>query len=51
MTGSRILELPALGSKDFLSILNLSPDVLEQALALAAVFKSERMRAGRTPTY
>ncbi len=39
-----IVELPALESKDFLSILNLSPDALEQALALAAVFKSERQK-------
>lgn len=41
-----IVELPALESKDFLSILNLTPEALEQALALAAVFKSER-RKGR----
>ena len=39
-----IVELPALQSKDFLSILNLSPNALEQALALAAVFKSERQK-------
>jgi ornithine carbamoyltransferase len=39
-----ILELPVLQSKDFLSILNLSPDALEQALALAAVFKTERQK-------
>jgi ornithine carbamoyltransferase len=39
-----IVELPALESKDFLSILNLSPDALEQALGLAAVFKSERQK-------
>jgi len=39
-----IVELPALESKDFLSILNLSPDALDQALALAAVFKSERLK-------
>jgi ornithine carbamoyltransferase len=39
-----IVELPTLESKDFLSILNLSPDTLEQALALAAVFKSERLK-------
>ena len=39
-----IVELPALASKDFLSILNLSPIALEQALALAAVFKSERIK-------
>lgn len=39
-----IVELPALKPKDFLSILNLSPESLEQALALAAVFKSERQK-------
>jgi ornithine carbamoyltransferase len=39
-----IVELPALASKDFLSILSLSPDSLEQALGLAAVFKSERLK-------
>ncbi|MCC7184673.1 MAG: ornithine carbamoyltransferase [Acidobacteria bacterium] len=39
-----IVELPALESKDFLSILNLSPESLEQALALAAVFKTERKK-------
>jgi ornithine carbamoyltransferase len=39
-----IVELPALESKDFLSILNLSPDTLEQALHLAAVFKTERVK-------
>jgi ornithine carbamoyltransferase len=39
-----IVELPALESKDFLSILNLSPESLEQALGLAAVFKSERQK-------
>jgi ornithine carbamoyltransferase len=39
-----IVELPALESKDFLSILNLSPEALEQALGLAAVFKSERQK-------
>lgn len=39
-----IVELPALESKDFLSILNLSPDALDQALGLAAVFKSERQK-------
>ena len=39
-----IVELPALGSKDFLSILNLSPEALEEALALAAVFKTERLK-------
>lgn len=39
-----IVELPALKSKDFLSILNLSPESLEQALALAAVFKTERQK-------
>lgn len=39
-----IVELPALASKDFLSILNLSPEALEQALGLAAVFKSERLK-------
>jgi ornithine carbamoyltransferase len=39
-----IVELPALGSKDFLSILSLSPDTLEKALELAAVFKSERLK-------
>ncbi len=32
-----------LGSKDFLSILNLSPEALEGALAMAAVFKTDRM--------
>ncbi len=32
-----------LGSKDFLSILNLTPEALEQALALAAVFKADRL--------
>jgi len=40
-----IVELPALESKDFLSILNLSPESLEQALALAAVFKTERKKS------
>jgi len=39
-----IVELPALKSKDFLSILDLNPESLEQALALAAVFKSERQK-------
>jgi ornithine carbamoyltransferase len=39
-----IVELPALESKDFLSILNLNPESLEQALALAAVFKTERKK-------
>jgi ornithine carbamoyltransferase len=39
-----IVELPSLESKDFLSILNLSPDGLDQALGLAAVFKSERLK-------
>jgi ornithine carbamoyltransferase len=39
-----IVELPSLESKDFLSILNLSPETLEQALHLAAVFKSERVK-------
>lgn len=39
-----IIELPTLTSKDFLSILNLSHEALEQALALAAVFKSERQK-------
>ena len=38
------VELPSLASKDFLSILNLSPDALAQALDLAAVFKSERLK-------
>ena len=32
-----------LGSKDFLSILNLTPEALEEALALAAVFKADRL--------
>jgi ornithine carbamoyltransferase len=39
-----IVELPALKSKDFLSILDLNPESLEQALALAAVFKTERKK-------
>jgi len=39
-----IVQLPALESKDFLSVLNLSPLALEQALELAAVFKSERLK-------
>lgn len=39
-----IVELPALKSKDFLTILDLSPEALEQALELAAVFKSERVK-------
>lgn len=39
-----IVELPSLESKDFLSILDLSPDGLDQALGLAAVFKSERLK-------
>jgi len=39
-----IVELPALKSKDFLSILDLNPESLEQALALAAVFKTERQK-------
>lgn len=39
-----IVELPALASKDFLSILNLDHTTLEQALALAAVFKTERQK-------
>jgi ornithine carbamoyltransferase len=39
-----IVELPSLESKDYLSVLNLNPDTLEQALALAAVFKSERAK-------
>jgi len=39
-----IVQLPALKSKDFLSILDLSPDALEQALELAAVFKAERVK-------
>lgn len=39
-----IVELPALKSKDFLSILDLDPESLEQALALAAVFKTERQK-------
>jgi ornithine carbamoyltransferase len=39
-----IVELPSLESKDFLTILNLSPEALEQALGLAAVFKSERQK-------
>jgi ornithine carbamoyltransferase len=33
-----------LESKDFLSILNLSPHALEQALALAAEFKTDRLQ-------
>ena len=39
-----IVELPVLESKDFLSILDLNPESLEQALGLAAVFKSERQK-------
>ncbi len=39
-----IVELPALESKDFLSILNLNPGSLEQALELAKVFKTERLK-------
>jgi len=39
-----IVQLPALESKDFLSVINLSPVALEQALELAAVFKSERLK-------
>ena len=38
-----------LGSKDFLSILNLTPEALEQALALAAVFKADRLNGRAHP--
>ena len=33
-----------LGSKDFLSILNLTPEALEHTLAVAAVFKTDRLK-------
>lgn len=39
-----IVQLPELRSKDFLSILDLSPEALEQALELASVFKAERVK-------
>jgi ornithine carbamoyltransferase len=38
-----------LGSKDFLSILNLAPEALEAALALAAVFKADRLNGRAHP--